>query len=138
MNFPKKALEHQVDMLTLAYTSMYPSCRERDEAEAKKLSVKQQRFTFMLGLLIVKAYSLGYTLTLSEGYTQAEQDKDHMKGSLHYVKLAQDLNLFHDGVYLTSSSGYEELGKYWESLGGSWGGRFNDGNHFSLAHDGKK
>lgn len=31
------------------------------------------------------------------------------------------------------------LGQYWESLGGSWGGRFKsrpDGNHFSLEHDG--
>jgi len=86
----------------------------------------------------VKAYSLGYTLTLGEGYTQADQDTDHMKNSLHYVKLAQDLSLFHDGVYLTSSNAYEELGKYWESLGGAWGGRFGDGNHFSLEHEGKK
>ncbi|HBJ0947911.1 TPA: M15 family metallopeptidase, partial [Escherichia coli] len=30
-------------------------------------------------------------------------------------------------------------GEYWESLGGSWGGRFKsrpDGNHFSLEHNG--
>ena len=31
-----------------------------------------------------------------------------------------------------------ELGEYWESIGGSWGGRFNDGNHYSLEHNGVK
>ncbi|MGO3686517.1 MAG: M15 family metallopeptidase, partial [Proteus vulgaris] len=41
--------------------------------------------------------------------------------------------------YLTATSDYKELGEYWESLGGSWGGRFKtrpDGNHFSLEHNG--
>jgi hypothetical protein len=27
---------------------------------------------------------------------------------------------------------------FWESIGGSWGGRFNDGNHYSLEHRGMK
>jgi len=30
------------------------------------------------------------------------------------------------------------LGLYWESIGGSWGGRFGDGNHFSLEHEGRR
>jgi len=30
------------------------------------------------------------------------------------------------------------LGEYWEGMGGSWGGRFSDGNHFSLTHNGVK
>jgi hypothetical protein len=30
---------------------------------------------------------------------------------------------------------YKPLGIKWELLGGTWGGRFNDGNHFSLAHN---
>ncbi|HAO1973206.1 TPA: M15 family peptidase, partial [Escherichia coli] len=31
-------------------------------------------------------------------------------------------------------------GEYWESIGGTWGGRFSraDGNHFSLEHNGVK
>lgn len=30
------------------------------------------------------------------------------------------------------------IGEYWESIGGAWGGRFNDGNHYSLGHGGRK
>ena len=51
--------------------------------------------------------------------------------SYHKLRLAIDLNLFKDGVYLTATSDYEHVGLFWESLGGSWGGRFEDGNHFS-------
>lgn len=39
---------------------------------------------------------------------------------------------------LTASSGHKLLGEYWESIGGTWGGRFNDGNHYSLEHNGVK
>ena len=35
--------------------------------------------------------------------------------------------------------GYEvTLGEWWESQGGTWGGRFRDGNHYGLEHDGAK
>jgi len=30
------------------------------------------------------------------------------------------------------------LGEYWESIGGSWGGRFGDGNHYSLKYKGRR
>jgi hypothetical protein len=38
---------------------------------------------------------------------------------------------------------YELLGEWWEGQSTdtftlAWGGRFNDGNHFSMEHDGKK
>ena len=51
-----------------------------------------------------------------------------------------DFNLFKDGKYLTATEDYTQLGEYWESLGGCWGGRFSsaDGNHFSLEHEGCK
>jgi len=52
----------------------------------------------MLGKLIIKAYELGYELTLGEGYD--DDGVGHMKGSMHYIRLAQDLNLFKDGVWL--------------------------------------
>lgn len=61
-----------------------------------------------------------------------------IRESLHCIKLAVDIGLFKKGVYLTQSSDYELLGVYWESIGGTWGGRFSDGNHFSLAFGGKK
>jgi len=50
-----------------------------------------------------------------------------------------DFNLFINGRYQDKSEAYLPLGEYWESLGGSWGGRFKsnpDGNHFSLEHNG--
>jgi hypothetical protein len=61
-----------------------------------------------------------------------------IRTSLHGERLAVDLNLFIDGVYQTQTEAYRPLGEKWESLGGTWGGRFGDGNHFSIAHDGRK
>jgi hypothetical protein len=57
---------------------------------------------------------------------------------LHKSRLAVDLNVFRDGKYLTTGEQYADLGEFWESIGGAWGGRFNDGNHFSFEHNGYK
>jgi len=46
-------------------------------------------------------------------------------------RLAIDLNLFKDGEYLTDTEDHRFLGEFWESLGGTWGGRWDDGNHYS-------
>lgn len=102
----------------------------------------QQTFTFLIAKLIIYAYAHGYKITLGEGYD--DDGKGHMHGSLHYSRLAQDLNLFdQNGTYIKSSEGYLELGEYWEGLSDAgyeccWGGRFSDGNHFSIAYGGKK
>ncbi len=61
-----------------------------------------------------------------------------IRESLHEKRLAIDLHLFKDGVYLSKTEDHLPLGLYWESIGGTWGGRFNDGNHYSLAFGGKK
>jgi len=58
--------------------------------------------------------------------------------SLHRDRLAADLLLFRDGMYLTETADYEPMGQKWESMGGTWGGHFKDGNHFSLAYGGRK
>ena len=64
-----------------------------------------------------------------------------MESSLHYIRLAIDLNLFVNGRYITSGDNpaYKELGVYWERLHElcRWGGRFDDANHFSITHDGR-
>lgn len=88
----------------------------------------------MVALLILYAEQQGYEVTLGDAYAKA----GHMDGSLHYSRLAIDINLFKDGKYLTKTEDHEILGIFWESIGGAWGGRFNDGNHYSLAHDGRK
>lgn len=98
------------------------------------LGKKQRLFVSMVADLIQFAYSKGYELTFGD----AMATTGHRANSLHYVRLAIDLNLFKDGVYLTTTEAHTPLGEYWESKGGSWGGRFNDGNHYSLAHEGRK
>lgn len=109
------------------------------------LGQKQRRFTRLVGLLIEYAYQEGYELTFGDAYRDprahgavGEKKSYSSAGSLHKERLAVDFNLFKDGQYLTRSEDYAPLGEYWESLGGSWGGRFDDGNHFSLEHGGRK
>jgi len=88
----------------------------------------------MLARLIDFADGHGYELTGGDLYATS----GHMAQSNHYIRLAIDLNLFKDGKYLTSTEAHRPLGEYWESIGGAWGGRFQDGNHYSLEHDGRK
>lgn len=111
---------------------------------ASDLLIKQQEFTLMIADLIYYAYANGYKLTFGEAYRTKEQAALNakkgtgIKNSLHTQSLAVDFNLFKDGKYLNHTDGHRILGEYWESIGGSWGGRFGDGNHYSLSHNGVK
>ena len=60
--------------------------------------------------------------------------------SIHCDQLAEDFNLFKNGVYLDKTEGWAPLGEWWEKLHPlcRWGGRFRDGNHLSLEHNGRK
>jgi len=61
--------------------------------------------------------------------------------SLHRLRLAGDYGLFDaSGAYLTKSEQYQAVGDYFESLVplAYWGGRFQDGNHLALRHQGRK
>lgn len=98
------------------------------------LRQKQSIFARMVADLILWAYDQGYEITFGDAYAKT----GHKTGSLHYNRLAIDLNLFKDGQYLQTTEAHQPLGDYWESIGGTWGGRFNDGNHYSLAHNGMK
>ena len=104
------------------------------------LRQKQSKFAYMIALLILQAYILGYVITFGRGYASEAANKadgGHKKSN-HLKRLALDINLFKDGRYLTSTKAHEPLGLYWESIGGTWGGRFNDGNHYSLEHQGMR
>ncbi|SFC49822.1 M15 family metallopeptidase [Pragia fontium] len=109
-----------------------------------KLSEKQQLFAQLIAQLILWSVDHGYRVTFGEAYRTPEQAALNAKNgrgiakSLHTQRLAVDLNLFINGEYQTDSAAYLPLGEYWESIGGSWGGRFSrpDGNHFSLEHNG--
>ena len=98
------------------------------------LRQKQSLFIQKLALLYLYADNLGYELSLGDAYATT----GHMKDSLHGLRLAQDLNLFKDGKWLIKTEDHKPLGEFWESIGGTWGGHFGDGNHYSLAHQGRK
>lgn len=105
----------------------------------------QRRFTRMVADLIIFIYDNGYEATLGDAYRDPRVfgEIGELRGygrsrSNHKIRLAIDLNLFKDGRYLTENSDHEPIGLYWESLGGSWGGRFNDGNHYSLEYRGRR
>ncbi|EFG9726713.1 M15 family metallopeptidase, partial [Escherichia coli] len=107
---------------------------------------KQQLFAVMIADLIHWAQEHGYRLTFGEAYRTPEQAALNAKSgkgirnSLHTLRLAVDFNLFINGEYQADTDAYRPLGEYWESIGGTWGGRFSraDGNHFSLEHNGVK
>lgn len=107
------------------------------------LGQKQRKFTLMVAKLIDFAYSAGYELTFGDAYRDpanhgamgVKKSYGH-KNSAHKQRLAIDLNLFKDGNFLQNTKDHEPLGIFWESIEGSWGGRFNDGNHYSLEHNG--
>ena len=111
------------------------------------LREKQSTFALLVAKLINKAYELGYEVTLGDAYRDprvhgelgVKKSYSHAS-SAHKVRLAIDLNLFKNGQFLDSSAAHQELGEWWEkqhSLA-RWGGRFNDGNHYSFEHNGVK
>lgn len=109
------------------------------------LGKMQRKFTFMVASLIEHAYSEGYELTFGDAYRDPRvfgkvgETKGYGRSrSNHKNRLAIDLNLFKNGKYLDQTSDHEFLGEYWEMIGGSWGGRFNDGNHYSLEYQGRR
>lgn len=109
------------------------------------LGQKQRRFVRMVADLIVWAYENGYELTLGDGYRDPRLHgiMGESRGyghpySNHKIRLAIDFNLFKDGKFLETTDAHRPLGEYWESMGGTWGGRFRDGNHYSLEHEGRK
>lgn len=108
------------------------------------LMIAQFTFSGMVPRLIDKAHSLGFEVSLGEAWRTPEQAALYAKkgkgisNSLHTDKLAIDINLFKDGKYLSSTEDHRTLGEWWEEVGGTWGGRFGDGNHYSLAFGGRK
>lgn len=113
------------------------------------LREKQSLFVRLVARLIDQATLLGYELTFGECYRTPEQAAlnaekgSGIRNSLHTQRLAIDLLLFIKGAYQTSTEAYRPLGVWWEGLSTAdytcaWGGRFNDGNHFSIAHNGVK
>ncbi len=111
------------------------------------LGDKQRLFAKLLPGLINQAHLMGYEVTLGDAYrdprlhgaTGEKKGYGH-RNSCHKLRLAIDLNLFKNGEYLQDTEDHRELGEWWESLHPlcRWGGRFNDGNHYSLEYEGSR
>jgi len=113
-----------------------------------RLGEKQELFAELLFLKLVPyIYSRGYKIRPGDFFRDARVHGEYGEKvgyasarSLHKLKLAADLNLTLEGVYLTKTFDHEEFGKYWLSLNPlcRWGGTDgSDGNHYSLEHDGR-
>lgn len=115
---------------------------------------KQRWFMRKLPRLLDKAFELGMELTGGDlfrdprvhGAVGVKMGYGHPK-SAHKNKLAIDLNLFRDSDgdgdldFQETTEAHRQLGEWWEAQAEPgyktcWGGRFNDGNHYSVEHDG--
>jgi hypothetical protein len=100
--------------------------------------------------LIYEINISGYACTFGEAWRTPEMAAIYAKRgtgishSLHCIRLAVDLLLFKDGVWITDTESYRPFGTYWCSLNSlnRWGGDWdkdgvpdpgeNDGNHFEM------
>lgn len=124
------------------------------------LREKQSIFALNVSKLISYAYENGFEITLGEAQRTLDQQRLYFEGytllkvesklklaktshksktlhSKHLKKLAIDLNVFKDGVYLLNKKDIQKLGDYWESLDSrnAWGGNFKtflDVPHFQM------
>jgi hypothetical protein len=112
-----------------------------------KLSEKQQIFAELASRLMQYMTSEGYGYTFGDAYRDprvhgayGEKKSYSHSRSTHKLRLAIDLNLFKDGVYLTSTEAHRHFGAWWKAQHplARWGGDFDggDGNHYSFEHDG--
>lgn len=103
------------------------------------LGQKQELFAYHSARLILRAYEKGYQVRLGHALRCFDCPIGR-KHSLHKSKLAIDINLFKDGSYLSSTEDHRELGEWWEKQHNefSWGGHFQDGNHYSMKHNGRR
>jgi hypothetical protein len=115
------------------------------------LGEKQRQFARLIPKLFEKAFELGFEVTLGDGFRDprvfgaigVRMGYGHPR-SAHKNKLAIDLNLYKDldgdGKldYAELTEQHRPLGEWWEKQHPSarWGGRFQDGNHYSFEHEG--
>ena len=118
-----------------------------------KLSELQSIFAVNVAKLILFINEQGHTCRFGEAWRTPEQAKWNAErgigivNSLHCDRLAVDLLLSKDGVWITTREPYIPFGQYWESLNSlnRWGGDFNnneiedkgdgDPNHFETRRE---
>ena len=107
----------------------------------------QVEFTRLTARLIDYIFSRGYECTYGDAFRDervhgafgTKLGYGHPKSG-HKKRLALDLNLFKNGEYLEGTDAHRPIGEWWEKQHplARWGGRFNDGNHYSFEWEGIK
>ena len=111
------------------------------------LGQKQREFSYHVTQLIQHIYAMGYAVTLGDAYRDprshgkmGEEGPYGRRASAHKNRLAIDLNLFIDNMYIQQEGPYTQFGTWWKALhrenewGGDW--KSDDANHFSRRHSG--
>lgn len=109
------------------------------------LVAEQSAFLADVARLIGYAQSIGYEVTLGEGFRTVEQQAIYVRRGLsqvqvsqHQKRLAIDLNFFRNGAWITgpnAKAALQTLGEFWEGMNkqNRWGGNFKtlvDTPHF--------
>ena len=110
-----------------------------------KLSDKQALFTDLISRLTLAVNGCdGWRIRDGDCYRDERCDYGHPR-SLHRKRLARDLVVDKRDAagrwrWQTRTEAYEWIGEQWERMNPlcRWGGRFGDGNHFSISHGGMK
>lgn len=107
----------------------------------------QWAFSRLVPRLYDKAFELGFDIAEGDAFRDprvhgalgVKMGYGH-RNSAHKNKLAVDINLFKSGKYLGDTEAHRALGEWWEKQHplARWGGRFNDGNHYSFEYSGVK
>ena len=111
------------------------------------LSELQQEFTQKIGILIQRAYELGFGLTFGDAYRDprvhgfvGEKKSYSAANSVHKQRLAVDFNIFKNGKFLEgkeAEDAHSRLHDEWDELGGAE--RINkDTNHYSYSYNGMR
>jgi hypothetical protein len=103
------------------------------------LGEKQELFSRCLAQLLPRMHDAGYAIRIGQAERSVEEATRLGKAnSIHTKRLAIDLHLFYAGEYLHETEDHQAFGEFWEGLHElcRWGGRFRDGNHYSIEHEG--
>jgi hypothetical protein len=96
------------------------------------LGQERERFTLMLGKLIVWANDQGYRPRIGAVLEQS----GHKEGSNHYIGLAADIPVFKPGETTQDMDAHKRMHDCWDTLGGA--PRIDhDMNHYSLKYQGR-
>lgn len=110
-------------------------------ARRMTLGQTQELFARLECQLRMRVLLAGYDVRLGHIFrSRAEAIKFGKENSVHRKKLAVDYNLFLNGVWQKSTADHRPFGEWWEQQHPlcRWGGRWGDGNHYSLEYRGVK